>query len=272
VMVSCAERAVPPANVASPSHVPPKAAPSLHPKVTGARRRAAVIMDDANKRLATRARQIVASARTERRPEARSSKSQPSQVPREPWRNIPSTAARPSHLEPAESNVPVAALLPPPPEPAEPTFPSAPHQDGSSLAPAPISHLAPGTPVEAAISPLLNLAPASEPPTVSIAGASHEVTMPPLPEPAEPSFPTAAQIPPPREPAEPVLLDQEPIVIEIPFPEIAENLSLRVRSDWRDVAETFSIPPGLLPEAFELTQQRRVPSLVRDPWPLPPKG
>jgi hypothetical protein len=272
---SCAERVVPPANIAPPDPASRKAAPNPQPNIREAKRQAAVIMTDAKKRLATRARQIVASTRTELRPEAKGSRSPTSQVPRKPERNIPSTAARPSPLEPAASTAPAIALLPPPPRPAEPTFPSAPYQVGGMHVQAHTSHLARDTPIEAAVPPPQEPAPAPEPATPPISGSSLEALLPPLPEPAEPSFLTAAQVPPPPELADPVLLDQESIAAEtpvsIPLPELSESLSLRPRSDWRDVAETFSIPHSLIPDDFVPSAQRSVPSLVEHPWPLAPE-
>jgi len=111
-----------------------------------------------------------------------------------------------------------------------------------------------------------------EPAAPSVADLSPEAMMPPVPEPAEPSFPTATLMPGPPEPAEPSLPEEEAIAsdapVSLPFPDLTENLSLRPRSDWRDITETFSIPPSLLSGAFETDPERRYPSLIRDPWPL----
>jgi hypothetical protein len=269
---SCAQRVVPSANIASPAPAP-ETVPDLHPKMLGESRRAAVDMEGAEKRLAPRSRQADARAGTERSPEAQTSKSQKSQASREPWRNPPSVAALPPPPEPGESSPPAAALLPPPPEPAEPASPSTPHR----IAPVPVEAAIPAPP-EPAAPTLPSAPPATEPaPTPeaaipSITELSPEAVMPPLPEPAEPSFPTAALTPPP-EPAEPSLPEQELTAAEpsvsIPFPELTENMSLRPRSDWRDVTETFSIPPSLLSGAYGTDPERGYPSLVRNPWPLP---
>src|SRR5829696_9587041 len=91
---SCAQRVLPPANIASPSPAP-EAVPDLHPKMLGESRRAAVVMEGAEKRLAARVRQVDARAITQRHPEAQTSKSEKSQASREPWRNPPSVAALP---------------------------------------------------------------------------------------------------------------------------------------------------------------------------------
>jgi hypothetical protein len=271
---SCAQRVLPPANIASPSPAP-EAVPDLHPKMLGESRRAAVVMEGAEKRLAARVRQVDARAITQRHPEAQTSKSEKSQASREPWRNPPSVAALPPPPEPGEPSPPAAALLPPPPEAAEPAFPSTPHR----IAPAPVEAAIPAPPEPAAptlpsVPAAAEPAPTPEPAVPSVSELAREAVMPPLPEPAEPSFPTAAlTMSPPPEPAGPSLPEQEVTAAEtsvsIPFPELTENMSLHPRSDWRDVTETFSIPPSLLSGAYGTDPERRYPSLVRDPWPLP---
>jgi hypothetical protein len=97
--------------------------------------------------------------------------------------------------------------------------------------------------------------------------------MPPLPEPAEPTFPVAALIPLPLEPAEPTLPShsQEEIAAEsplsIPFPEAPSYLSLRPRFDWVDAVGAIELPSRPLSEALEASPEEQIPRLIRDPWP-----
>jgi hypothetical protein len=166
---------------------------------------------------------------------------QPQEIPirHEP----PAVATFPPPPEPADPNFPVAALIPPPPEPAEPTFPSAPP------------------------------AVESEPPISTLPEVSPEAAMPPLPEPAEPSFPVVALMPPPPEPAEPSLPSQEEIATEgsvpIPFPDLPSYLSLHPRVDWVDTVGSIEVPPRPLSDAPEPSPERQIPSLIRNPWPVP---
>jgi hypothetical protein len=282
---SCAERVVTPAGIASPSPAP-EAEPNLRLNIVGENRRTVVIMEGAKKRSAARTRQVDDSARTERRLEVRAPKSQTSQAPREPWHNPPSVAALPLPPKPAEPSVPAVAVLPPPPEPAEPNFPLPPFPHESAVGIASVPPLAPDASVEAAklpprvpsaptlssVPPSTEAAPTPELAAPSVPEASPEAAMPPLPEPAEPTFPMAARMPPPPEPAEPLLPEPDAIAAEtpvsIPLPELSENLSLRPRSDWREVTETFSIPRSLLSGVVETNPERSFPSLILDPWPL----
>jgi hypothetical protein len=260
---SCAERVVPAANIASPPPEPPKATSSRHSNPARV------------DRLAAPARQIVASARTERRPKARASNSPPFRAPRKPWYNPPSVAAPSPLLEPPEPSVPAVVSLPLPSEPAEPTFPLALHPIESApigtAVPAPPDPAAPTLPsAPPAMTPGSIPVPAAPP----VSGASPEAMMPPLPEPAEPSFPIAAlMMPQPSEPAEASLPEQDADAagtsVSIPFPELTENLSLNPRSDSRDVTQTFSLPHSPMSGAFHTNPEEKFPSLVRDPWPLP---
>jgi hypothetical protein len=105
---------------------------------------------------------------------------------------------------------------------------------------------------------------------------SQVVALPPPPEPAEPNFPFAALMPPPPEPAEPSLPSQEEVIIEgsipIPFPDLASNLSLRPQFDWVDTVGSIEVPHSPLPDAREASPEERIPSLIRNPWPLSMDG
>jgi hypothetical protein len=240
--VSCAERIVSPAAIPKPA-LSPKAALEPRPDNVEARRQVEKITEDARRRSAIRSRQAISrpSVKPEQRPETQAPQPQVSQQPQETsiWPDPPTVAALPPPLEPAEPNFPVAALMPPPPEPAEPTFPSTP----------------------------------PEPVEPTLPEVSPEAAMPPPPEPAEPSFPVAALMPPPPEPAEPSLPSQEEIAAEspvsIPFPDLPSYLSLRPRFDWVDTVGAIEVPRSPQSEAFEADAETHVPSLIRNPWPLP---
>ena len=98
---------------------------------------------------------------------------------------------------------------------------------------------------------------------------------PPL-EPDESNFPFAALMPPPPEPAEPSLPSQEEVIIEgsnpIPFPDLASNLSLRPQFEWVDTVGSIEVPHSPLPDAREASPEERIPSLIRNPWPLSMDG
>jgi hypothetical protein len=83
-------------------------------------------------------------------------------------------------------------------------------------------------------------------------------------------------MPPPPEPAEPSLPSQEQVIAEspilIPFPDLLAPFSLQPRFDWVDVTGSFEIPRSPLVEASELSREERIPSLIRNPWPLPMDG
>jgi hypothetical protein len=160
------------------------------------------------------------------------------------------TTVLPPPLEPDESNFPFAALMPPPPEPAEPIFPS--------------------------VSTTVELLPPLKPATPVLPEVPIEAALPPPPEPAEPSFPVAALIPPPPVPAEPSLPSQEEVIIEgsipIPFPDLASNLSLRPQFDWVDTVGSIEVPHSPLLDAHEASPEEGIPTLIRNPWPLPMEG
>jgi len=105
---------------------------------------------------------------------------------------------------------------------------------------------------------------------------SQVVALPPPPEPAEPNFPFAALMPPPPEPAEPSLPSQEEVIIEgsipIPFPDLASNLSLRPQFEWVDTVGSIEVPRSPLSDAREASPEEGIPSLIRNPWPLPMEG
>ncbi|GEO18371.1 hypothetical protein MAE02_60670 [Microvirga aerophila] len=95
--------------------------------------------------------------------------------------------------------------------------------------------------------------------------------MPSLPEAAEPSFPVAA-LPPPPDPAEPSLPQEEiaaESVISVPYPDLPSYLSMRPRLVWADVTGSFEVPRIPLSEALERNPEKRIPSFIRSPWPLP---
>jgi hypothetical protein len=270
ITASCAQRAVPAANIA-PSSTVPEAVSNVRPNTMGESRRGAVIREGAEKRLSARTRQVDAGAATEQRPKTRASGSHTSEAPHEPWHSPPSLAALPPPSEPAEPNLPAIASLPPPPEPA---LPSAPQALGSGLVDAAVpAPQRPAAPTLSSPPPAMEPAPAPEPAAPPVSAASPEAMMPPLPEPAEPSFPVAELLPPLPEPAEPSFPEQEASAADTPvlilFPELIENLSLSPRSHWLDVTETFSVPQSLQSGVFETDSEGRLPSLIRDPWPLP---
>ena len=265
MLVACAQRVVPPANIAEPAPAPSKAAPNP----PGARPQVAAIREEPRKHSAVRTRRVVVDARMEQPREALAAKPQTSEAEREQWRDPP----------------PVAAL-PPPSEPAEPTFPSIPHPSEPALGQGSIDPSVadrsaetmmplppePAQPTWPAVPPVTEVARASEiasPPGPEI---SPKATVPPSPEPADSGFPLAALMPPPPEPAESFLPEQgEPAaegVALLPFPELSETLSLSPRFDWREVTATFSIPRSLVAGALEANSEKEVPSLVREPWPL----
>jgi hypothetical protein len=100
--------------------------------------------------------------------------------------------------------------------------------------------------------------------------------MPSPPDPAEPSFPGAALMPPFPEPAEPSLPSQEEAIIEgsipIPFPDLASNLSLRSQFNWVDTVGSIEVPHSPLSDAREASPEEGIPSLIRNPWPLSMEG
>jgi protein TonB len=251
ITASCAERMVHPAIISQPT--PPKAASKPIPNDGEVRRRAETIAEKTRKRSAIRSRQVTPSAivKPEQPPEF---EAQPPQAPEQPpeaqTSPPPMATVLPPPLETDESNFPFAALMPPPPEPAEPTFPSA--------------------------SPIVELPPPLEPAVPVLPEVPIEAALPPPPEPAEPSFPIAALIPPPSEPAEPSLPSQEEVIIEgsipIPFPDLASILSLRPQFDWVDTVGSIEVPHSPLSDAREATPEEGIPSLIRNPWPLPMEG
>jgi hypothetical protein len=252
-MTACAERIVSPDAIPEPA-LSSKAAPKPWPNDVEARRQAEIIAEDARRRSAVRPRLASPSAsfKPERRPKTQAPPlPQVSQQPKEPSisPHLPVVAALPPPPEPAEPNFPVAALMPPPPEPAEPTFPSTP--------------------------PAIALPSPPEPPTSTLPDASLEAMMPLPPEPAEPSFPVAA-LPPSPEPAEPSLPARHAqgetaaeSSISIPFPELTSYLSLRPRFDWVDTVGAIEVLRGPQSEALEASPVKGIPSLIRNPWPLP---
>jgi hypothetical protein len=252
ITVSCAERIVNSGNIPQPAS--PKAAPKPQPNNVEVRRQAATMAEDARRPSAVRPRPITpsSSVKPEQPPESEPQPPQASEQP--PEAQIPSdppmATVLPPPVEPDESNFPFAALMPPPPEPAEPTFPSA--------------------------SPTVELPPPLEPAAPVLPEVPVETALPPPPEPAEPSFPIAALIPPPPVPAEPSLPSQEDVIIQgsipIPFPDLASNLSLRPQFDWVDTVGSIEVPHSPLSDAREASPEEGIPSLIRNPWPLPMEG
>jgi hypothetical protein len=246
---ACAERLASPAMTSKPAPAS-RAETNLRPNNVETRREAEKITEDIRKPTAIRVQEALPS--TSARPEQRPEPQVPlPQVPREPQETLiehasPVDAALPPRPEPAEPNFPVAALMPPPPEPAEPTFPSAP--------------------------PAIALRSPPEPPTSTLSEVLPEAAMPAPPELAEPSFPVAALMPPPPAPAEPSLPSQEEIAAEspitIPLSEPPSYLSLRPRFDWVDTVGAIEIPHSPRSETVETSPQRRIPSLIQNPWPL----
>jgi len=247
---ACAERLASPSMMPKPAPARPAEFKS-RPNTVETRRQAKRIMEDARKRSAIRVREVLrsTSVRLEQRPEPQARLPQVSPGPQEFLieRDPPLLAALPPRSEPAEANVPVAALMPPLPEPAEPTFPSAP--------------------------PPIELPSPAEALTSNQPEALSEAAMPTPPEPAEPSFPVAALVPLPPAPAEPSPPSQEEVIAEspisIPLPEPPSYLSLRPRFDWVDTVGAIEVPPNARSEALETSPKTPIPSLVRDPWPLP---
>jgi hypothetical protein len=246
ITASCAERMVHPAVIPQPT--PPKAVPKPQPEIE-VRSQAERIAEETRKRLAVRSRQVNPSAGVKSaqpsRPQAPplETSQQPSKPPvgREPLVEV---ALPPP--EPDESNFPFAALMPPPPEAAEPVFPLIPPVVELPLPPEPTAPLRPEVPIEEA--------------------------MPAPPELTEPSFPVAAPMPLPPEPAEPSLPSREEITaqssVPIPYPELSAPLSLQPRIDWEEVTGSFEIPRSQRSEASDLSREERIPSLIRNPWPL----
>jgi hypothetical protein len=245
---ACAERLASPAMIPKPASIQRPEFKSRNNNVE-LRPQAKKATENTRKHLAVRDKGILPS--TSNVPNQRSGHRAPlPQTSPEPQetsieRDPPVVAARPPHPEPAELNFPVAALMPSPAEPAEPTFPSAPPPIELPSPPEPLTSTLPEMPIEAA--------------------------MPPPPEPAEPSFPVAALMPPPPEPAEPSLPSQDEIAKEssIPYPELPAPLSLQPRFDWEEVTGSLEMPRNPVAEAFEVSPEPAIPSLVRDPWPLP---
>jgi hypothetical protein len=252
ITASCAERMVHPAVMPEPPA--PKAASKPRPANVEARHRAETLAENTRKHSAIRSRPVTpgASAKPMPPPESQAPLPQVSQQPEETSisPNPPEVVALPPPPEPAEPNFPVAALMPPPPEPAEPTFPSD--------------------------SPIVELPHPLEPAVPVLPEVPIEAVLPPPPEPAEPNFPFAALMPPPPEPAEPSLPSQEEVIIEgsnpIPFPDLASNLSLRPQFEWVDTVGSIEVPRSPLSDAREASPEEGIPSLIRNPWPLPMEG
>jgi hypothetical protein len=247
---ACAERLASPAMMPKPA--PAQAAEfKSQPNTVEPRRQAKKVMEDTRKHSAIRVREVLPSPslRPEQRPAPQARLPQVSPGPQEPLigRDLPLLAALPPRAEPAEANFPVAALMPPPPEPAEPTLPSAP--------------------------PPIKLPSPAEPIASNQPEALPEAAMPDPPDPAEPIFLIAALMPPPPTSAEPSLPSQEEFIAEsqniIPLPEPPSYLSLRPRFDWVDTVGAIEVPPSARSEALETSSETPIPSLVRDPWPLP---
>ena len=254
ITASCAERMAHPAVVTQPT--PPKAASKPRSNNVEARHRAETIAENTGKRSAIPPRQVSPSAivESEQPPEFEAQPLQASEQPPEAQTSPgpPMATVLPPPLEPDESNFPFAALMPPPPEPAEPIFPS--------------------------VSTTVELLPPLEPATPVLPEVPIEAALPPPPEPAEPSFPVATLMSPPPEPAEPSLspppqaqIAAESLIL-IPFPDLALNLSLRPRFDWVDTVGAIEVPHSPLSEALEVSPEERIPSLIRNPWPLSTDG
>jgi hypothetical protein len=252
ITASCAERMV--HSVVLPEPPAQNAASKQRPSNVEPRRQAEKIAEGTRNLSAIPPRQPTPSAslKPEQSPESEAPLPQVSKQPSETptSRELPGPVALPPPPEPDESNFPFAALMPPPPEPAEPTFPS--------------------------VSPAVELPPPQEPAVPVLPEVTIEAVLPPPPEPAEPSFSVAELIPPPSEPAEPSLPSQEEVIIEgsipIPFPDLASNLSLRPQFDWVDTVGSIEVPHGPLSDAREASPEEGIPSLIRNPWPLPIDG
>ena len=252
ITASCAERMVHPAIIPQPT--PPKAASKPISNNVEVRRRTETIAENTGKRSTIRSRQVTpsASVKPEQSPKPQAPLPQASEQPPEAQTSSdpPMATVLSPPLETDDSNFPYAALMPPPPEPAEPIFPSA--------------------------SPTVELPPPLEPAVPVLPEGTVETVLPPPPEPAEPSFPVAALIPPPSVPAEPSLPSQEEVIIEgsnpIPFPDLASNLSLRPQFEWVDTVGSIEVPRSPLSDAREASPEEGIPSLIRNPWPLPMEG
>jgi hypothetical protein len=252
ITASCAETMMNPAII--PQSTPPKGASKPISNNVEVRRRAETIAENTGKRSTIRSRQVTPSAnvKPEQSPEPQAPLPQASEQPPEAQTSSdpPMATVLPPPMETDEANFPFAALMPPPPEPAEPTFPSA--------------------------SLTVELPPPLEPAAPVLPEGPIEAALPPPPEPAEPSFPIAALIPPPSEPAEPSLPSQEEVIIEgsilIPFPDLSSNLSLRPQFDWVDTVGSIEVPHSPLSDAREASPEEGIPSLIRNPWPLPMDG
>jgi hypothetical protein len=250
ITASCAERMVHPAVI--PPSTLPKAAFKPWPHDVEARHRAETLAEETGKHSAIRSHEVTpsASVKPEQSPERQAPLPQVSQQPKETptSREPPVAVALPPPPEPAEPNFPITALMPAPPEPAEPTFPSA----------------------LRTIKPL----PPPEPPTSTLPEVPPEAAIPPPPDPAEPSFPVATLMPPLPEPAEPSLPPppEHQIAAEspmpVPFPDLPSYVSLRPRFDWVDTVGAIDLPHNPLSEALEASPEERIPSLIRNPWPL----
>jgi hypothetical protein len=251
ITASCAERMVHPAVIPQPTS--PKAASMPSPNNVEAKHRTETIAENTGKRSAIRARPVTprASVKPEQPPESEVHSPQASEQPPEDQTSLnPPMATVLPPLEPDESNFPFAALMPPPPELAEPTFPS--------------------------VSPTVELLSPLEPAAPVLPEVPIEAALPPPPEPAEPSFPVATLMPPLPEPAEPSLPSQEEVIMEssiaIPFPDLASNLSLRPQFDWVDTVGSIDVPHSPLSQAHEASPEEGIPSLIRNPWPVPMDG
>jgi hypothetical protein len=246
--VSCAERVMRSDAIPKPA-VTLEAIPKPRPNNVQASPQAQKVEEDSRRHSSIRPRQVSPSSslgseqppQPEVPPQA-SHRRQQALIQRE----LPAAAALPPPLEPDESNFPFEVLMPPPPEPAEPTFPSVP--------------------------PTVELPPPSDPAAPALPEMPIESAMPPPPEAAHPSFPVAALLPPLPEPAEPSLPSQKEIIAEspipIPIPDLPAPLSLHPRLDWGDVTGSFEIPRSPSAQALEASRKERIPSLIRNPWPL----
>jgi hypothetical protein len=254
ITTSCAERMVHPAVMPEPPA--PKAASKLRPANVEPRRQAEKIAEGTRNLSAMPPRQVSpsASVKPEQPPESEAQPPRASEQPPQAQTSLDPTTATvlPPPLEPDESNFPFAALMPPPPEPAEPTFPSTP--------------------------PAIELSSPPEPPTSSLPEVTAEAAMPPPPEPAEPSFPVATLMHPLPVPAEPSLPPppEEQIAAEspkpVPFPDLPSYVSLRPVFIWVDTVGAIQLPHSPLSEGLEVSPEERIPSLIRNPWPLSMDG
>jgi hypothetical protein len=238
ITASCAERMVHPAVMPQPTL--PRVALKTQLHNVEVRHRAETIAENTGKRSAIRPpRQVAQSA---------SVKPEPSPEPQAP---LPQGSQRPKET-PTSRELPAVGVLPPPPEPAEPTFPSTP--------------------------PAIELSSPPEPPTSSLPEVTAEAAMPPPPEPAEPSFPVATLMHPLAVPAEPSLPPppEEQVATEspkpVPFPDLPSYVSLRPVFIWVDTVGAIQLPHSPLSEGLEVSPEERIPSLIRNPWPLSMDG